>query len=108
MITSSLNFNLKISQFFFLCHCFLLLVSPTIFFPIILFLVLQCQGCERHGAILLIPGHGAPLSQHHCTEVDLMLFNCNGLLSVEYSFNGGWLAITVHFYQHNFFHFYPF
>ncbi|KAL6334499.1 hypothetical protein AAG906_016046 [Vitis piasezkii] len=52
----------------------------------------KCQGCERHGAILLIPGHGAPLSQHHCTEVDLMLFNCNGLLSVEYSFNGGWLS----------------
>ncbi|RVW63548.1 hypothetical protein CK203_060870 [Vitis vinifera] len=22
----------------------------------------KCQGCERHDAILLIPGHGAPLS----------------------------------------------
>ncbi|RVW97152.1 hypothetical protein CK203_029976 [Vitis vinifera] len=51
--------------------------------------MIVCQGCKRHDAISLIPGHGAPLSQHHYTEVDLMLFNCNG----------GWLAI---------FHFYPF
>ena len=72
------------------------------------FLVLQCQGCERHGEISLIPGHGTPLSQNHCTEVDLMLFHCDGLLPVEYSFNGGWLATTVHFYQHNFDHFYLF
>ncbi|KAJ9707396.1 hypothetical protein PVL29_002421 [Vitis rotundifolia] len=66
-----------------------------------------CHGCESHGKISLILGHGAPLSQNHCTEVDLMLFNCDGLLHVEYSFNGGWLAITIHFYKHNFYHFYP-
>ncbi|KAJ9692036.1 hypothetical protein PVL29_011234 [Vitis rotundifolia] len=55
----------------------------------------KCQGCERQGKIRLIPRHGAPLSQNHCTEVDLMLFNCDGLLSVEYSFNGEWLAIMT-------------
>ncbi|CBI35935.3 uncharacterized protein LOC104880211 [Vitis vinifera] len=55
----------------------------------------KCQGCERHGEISLIPGHGTPLSQNHCTEVDLMLFHCDGLLPVEYSFNGGWLATTI-------------
>ncbi|KAL6335320.1 hypothetical protein AAG906_029562 [Vitis piasezkii] len=55
----------------------------------------KCQGCERQGQISLIPGHGAPLSQNHCTEVDLMLFHCDGLLPVEYSFNGGWLATTT-------------
>ncbi|RVW97151.1 hypothetical protein CK203_029977 [Vitis vinifera] len=54
--------------------------------------MIVCQGCERHGAISLIPRHGTPLSQHHYTEVDLMLFNYNGLLPVDYSFNSGWLS----------------
>ncbi|RVW15231.1 hypothetical protein CK203_081981 [Vitis vinifera] len=30
--------------------------------------MIVCQGCERHNAISLIPGHGAPLSQHHYTK----------------------------------------
>ncbi|KAJ9707394.1 hypothetical protein PVL29_002419 [Vitis rotundifolia] len=54
----------------------------------------KCHGCERYGGISLIPGHGAPLSQNHCTEVDLMLFNYDGLLHVEYSFN-----VFLYFFQ---------
>ncbi|KAL6335869.1 hypothetical protein AAG906_003494 [Vitis piasezkii] len=30
---------------------------------------------------------------HHCRGDGLMLLNCNGLIPVTYSFNGGWLAM---------------
>ncbi|CBI39070.3 unnamed protein product, partial [Vitis vinifera] len=52
--------------------------------------------------ISLIPDHGNPLSEHHCREVGLMLFNCDGLIPVTYSFNGGWLAVMVYHCHHNF------
>ncbi|RVX16998.1 hypothetical protein CK203_003163 [Vitis vinifera] len=78
----------------------LLIMSVALYLPLFQhqippLLFLMCQGCERRGEISLIPGHGAPLSQNHCTEVDLMLFHCDGLLPVKYSFNGGWLATTT-------------
>ncbi|KAJ9707393.1 hypothetical protein PVL29_002418 [Vitis rotundifolia] len=50
--------------------------------------MITCQGCERHGGI----------SQNHCTEVDLMLFNCDGLLHVEYSFNEYHVDLTMREY----------
>ncbi|RVW97087.1 hypothetical protein CK203_029988 [Vitis vinifera] len=40
-------------------------------------------------------GHGNPLSEHHYKGDGLMLFNCNGLIPMTYSFNGGWLAMTT-------------
>ncbi|RVW97093.1 hypothetical protein CK203_029982 [Vitis vinifera] len=40
-------------------------------------------------------GHGNPLSEHHYRGDGLMLFNCNGLIPMTYSFNGRWLAVTV-------------
>ncbi|RVW97089.1 hypothetical protein CK203_029986 [Vitis vinifera] len=38
-----------------------------------------------------IGSHGNPLSEHHYKGDGLMLFNCNGLIPMTYSFNGGWL-----------------
>ncbi|KAJ9692987.1 hypothetical protein PVL29_011904 [Vitis rotundifolia] len=54
------------------------------------------DGCDRRGVISLISGHGNPLSKHHYRKVGLMLFNCDGLIFVTYSFNGGWLAVMIH------------
>ncbi|KAJ9697471.1 hypothetical protein PVL29_009335 [Vitis rotundifolia] len=41
-------------------------------------------------------GHGNPLSEHHCIEVRLMLFNYDELIPVTYSLNDGWLAVMIH------------
>ncbi|KAL6322831.1 hypothetical protein AAG906_020831 [Vitis piasezkii] len=49
----------------------------------------------RVGVISLIPSHGNSLSEHHYKGVGLMLFNCNGLIPMTYSFNGGWLAVMT-------------
>ncbi|RVW96488.1 hypothetical protein CK203_029684 [Vitis vinifera] len=35
------------------------------------------------------------LSEHHCRGDGLMLLNCNGLIPMTYSFNGGWLAMMT-------------
>ncbi|RVW15276.1 hypothetical protein CK203_081988 [Vitis vinifera] len=43
--------------------------------------------------------HGNPLSEHHYRGDGLMLFNCNGLIPMTYSFNGRWLAVTVNTWQ---------
>ncbi|WJZ94355.1 hypothetical protein VitviT2T_013226 [Vitis vinifera] len=50
----------------------------------------KCEGCERQGTITLVPGHGRPLRVDDCTNVPLMVFDCNGTFPVYYSFNGGW------------------
>ncbi|RVW97091.1 hypothetical protein CK203_029984 [Vitis vinifera] len=34
-------------------------------------------------------------SEHHYRGDGLMLFNCNGLIPMTYSFNGRWLAVTT-------------
>ncbi|KAL6335157.1 hypothetical protein AAG906_029385 [Vitis piasezkii] len=57
-------------------------------------LSLKCEGCERQGTITLVPGHGRPLRVDDCTNVPLMVFDCNGTFPVYYSFNGGWSAVT--------------
>ncbi|RVW97092.1 hypothetical protein CK203_029985 [Vitis vinifera] len=36
-------------------------------------------------------GHGNPLSEPHYRGDGLMLFNCNGLIPMTYSFNSRWL-----------------
>ncbi|XP_034695587.1 UPF0587 protein CG4646-like [Vitis riparia] len=57
-------------------------------------LSLKCEGCERQGTITLVPGYGRPLRVDDCTNVPLMVFDCNGIFPVYYSFNGGWSAVT--------------
>lgn len=81
---------LKLCCFLCFCFCFFSYSSTHGF------LFLQCDGCERSGVITLIPGYGNPLSHYHCREVGLMLFDCDGLIPVNYAFNGGWLAVTVY------------
>ncbi|KAJ9692033.1 hypothetical protein PVL29_011231 [Vitis rotundifolia] len=58
-------------------------------------LSLKCDGCERQGTITLVPGHGRPLRADDCENVPLMVFDCNGIFPVDYSFNGGWSAVTT-------------
>ncbi|RVW97160.1 hypothetical protein CK203_029978 [Vitis vinifera] len=53
-----------------------------------------CDGCDRQCIISLITCHGNPLSGLHCREVRLTLFNCDRLIPMTYSFNGGWLATS--------------
>ncbi|XP_059595804.1 uncharacterized protein LOC104880296 [Vitis vinifera] len=57
-------------------------------------LSLKCEGCERQGTITLVLGNGRPLRVDDCTNVPLMVFDCNGTFPVYYSFNGGWSAVT--------------
>ncbi|RVW51865.1 hypothetical protein CK203_099522 [Vitis vinifera] len=57
-------------------------------------LSLKCEGCERQGTITLVPEHGRPLRADDCTNVPLMVFDCNGIFPVYYSLNGGWSAVT--------------
>ncbi|RVW51853.1 hypothetical protein CK203_099527 [Vitis vinifera] len=58
----------------------------------------ECEGCERQGTITLVLGNGCPLRVDDCTNVPLMVFDCNGTFPVYYSFNGGWSAVTVTIY----------
>ncbi|KAL6336007.1 hypothetical protein AAG906_003634 [Vitis piasezkii] len=59
---------------------------------------LKVDGYGRQGVFSLIPGHGNPLSEHHCREVGLILVNCKGLILLTYSFNGEWLAMMCFFF----------
>ena len=60
------------------------------------------DGYDRWGVISLIPGYGNPLSEHHYRKVELMLINSEWVILLTYSFNGGWLAVTVYHCHHNF------
>ena len=84
----------------FLCYCHRFFFSFVCLW--FMFLFLQCDGCDKRGVISLILDHGNPPREHHCREVGLMLFNCDGLIPVTFSFNGGWLAVMVYHCHHNF------
>ncbi|XP_034696825.1 uncharacterized protein LOC117922727 [Vitis riparia] len=55
----------------------------------------KCEECKLEGYIYLVPGHGHHLEQNHCTDVPLMLFECDGIVPVQYYFESGWSAITT-------------
>ncbi|XP_010267076.1 PREDICTED: UPF0587 protein C1orf123 homolog [Nelumbo nucifera] len=56
-------------------------------------LVQKCKFCERKGTVLMIPGHGRPLTLHASQRgmhSPLMLFDCRGLNPVEFAFGNAW------------------
>uniref|UniRef100_A0A1D1YXB7 UPF0587 protein C1orf123 n=1 Tax=Anthurium amnicola TaxID=1678845 RepID=A0A1D1YXB7_9ARAE len=58
-------------------------------------LVQKCKFCARGGSILMIPGHGKPLtleSSESQLPVPLMVFECRGFEPVEFAFGDGWKA----------------
>ena len=84
--------------FFFSSHYFYYCFSAGYFCYCFIFLVLQCEECKYEGHIYLVPGYGHHLEQNHCNDVPLMLFECDGIVPVQYYFERGWSAITVYPY----------
>ncbi|MQL84218.1 hypothetical protein Taro_016731 [Colocasia esculenta] len=58
-------------------------------------LVQRCKFCAREGSVLMIPGHGKPLTlqlSEAQLPTPLMVFECRGFEPVEFVFGDGWTA----------------
>ncbi|CAA6672818.1 unnamed protein product [Spirodela intermedia] len=58
-------------------------------------LVQKCKFCGREGSVLMIPGHGKPLTLELSEAqalVPLMVFECRGFEPIEFVFADGWKA----------------
>ncbi|MQM16275.1 hypothetical protein Taro_049234 [Colocasia esculenta] len=58
-------------------------------------LVQRCKFCARGGSVLMIPGHGKPLTlqlSEAQLPTPLMVFECRGFEPVEFVFGDGWTA----------------
>ncbi|KAL6608031.1 hypothetical protein ACP70R_041094 [Stipagrostis hirtigluma subsp. patula] len=59
----------------------------------------KCKRCSKKGTVLLVPGHGEPLTleqSYHKEMSRLMLFECRGYEPTHFTFSDGWKVESVY------------